>query len=155
MGDHQPFPNCPQGCVVEFSQADLALPDPTPTVTISSIGGANMAFTESGDMWMVTGGGGVPGTPYCFGTPCTNQLVEFTKPQLSTSGSPAPAITINTTAADASGSMFGPYGVAVAPPVTCGSPTSTSRLPSSTASTSCPDRGRPPPGGRSAVPTLR
>ena len=74
-----------------------------------------MAFTKSGDMWMVTGGGGVPGTPYCFGTPCTNQLVEFTKAQLSTSGSPAPAVTISTTAADASGSMFGPYGVAVDP----------------------------------------
>ncbi len=108
-------PSCPQGCVVEFSKADLALPNPTPTVTISSIGGANMAFTESGDMWMVTGGGGVPGTPYCFGTPCTNQLVKFTKHQLSTSGSPTPAVTINTTAADASGSMFGPYGVAVDP----------------------------------------
>ena len=107
--------SCPQGCVVEFSHAELALANPTPTVTISSIGGANMAFTESGDMWMVTGGGGVPGTPYCFGTPCTNQLVEFTKAQLSTSGSPTPAVAINTTAADASGSMFGPYGVAVEP----------------------------------------
>ena len=72
-----------------------------------------MAFTKSGDMWMVTGGGGVPCTPYCFGTPCTPELVEFTKAQLSTSGSPSPAVTISTTASYTSGSMFGPYGVAV------------------------------------------
>ena len=100
---------CLQGCVVEFSRAELATPDPTPTVTISSTGGANMAFTPSGDMWMVTGGG----LPDCYGTPCNNELVEFTKAQLSTSGSPTPAVTISSTALGAAGSLWGPYGVAV------------------------------------------
>ena len=107
--------SCPQGCVVEFSRAELAMTNPTPTVTITSTGGANMAFTESGDMWMVTGGGAAVGTPGCFGTPCTNELVEFTRAQLRRSGAPTPAVTISTTAADASGTMFGPYGVAVTP----------------------------------------
>ena len=107
----QVSPTCLQGCVVEFSRAELALPDPTPTVTISSTGGANMAFTPSGDMWMVTGGG----LPDCYGTPCNNELVEFTKAQLSTSGSPAPAVTISSTAVGAAGSLWGPYGVAVDP----------------------------------------
>ncbi len=107
--------SCPQGCVVEFSRAELAMTNPTPTVTINSTGGANMAFTESGDMWMVTGGGAAVGTPGCFGTPCTNELVEFTRAQLRRSGAPTPAVTISTTAADASGTMFGPYGVAVTP----------------------------------------
>jgi secreted PhoX family phosphatase len=63
-------PSCPKGCLVEFSEAELAQANPTPTVTISSTGGANLAFTPSGDLWMVTGGG-----PNCFGTPCTNELL--------------------------------------------------------------------------------
>jgi hypothetical protein len=58
-------PSCPQGCVVEFSRAELATASPAPTVTISSTGGANMAFTPSGNLWMVTGGG-----PDRYGTPC-------------------------------------------------------------------------------------
>ncbi len=49
--------SCPSGCVVEFSRSELTRPNPTPTVTISSTGGANLAFTRSGDLWMVTGGG--------------------------------------------------------------------------------------------------
>ena len=118
----QVSPTCLQGCVVEFSRAELALPDPTPTVTISSTGGANMAFTPSGDMWMVTLGG----LPDCYGTPCNKELVEFTKAQLSTSGSPAPAVTITSTAVGAAGSLWGPYGVAVDPGVTFGFLTSTS-----------------------------
>jgi hypothetical protein len=102
-------PSCPQGCVVEFSPAELAMANPTPTVTISSIGGANISFTPSGDMWMVTGGGSD-----CYGTPCNNELVEFTKAQLSTSGSPTPAVTISSTdPGSPSGSLYGPYGVAV------------------------------------------
>jgi streptogramin lyase len=103
-------PSCPQGCVVEFSRAELASPGPTPTVTISSTGGANISFTPWGDMWMVTGGGSD-----CYGTPCNNELVEFTKAQLSTSGSPTPAVTINSTEAGPNGSLYGPYGVAVDP----------------------------------------
>ena len=103
---------CPQGCVVEFSKAELAMADPKPTVTISSTGGANLAFTASGDLWMVTGGGPKDD---CFGTPCTNELVEFTKAQLATSGSPTPAVTISSTKVGAAGSLWGPYGVAVDP----------------------------------------
>jgi secreted PhoX family phosphatase len=106
---------CPQGCVVEFSEAELNKANPAPTVTISSTGGANLAFTPSGDLWMVTGGP-VPGS---FGTPGTNELVEFTRAQLSTSGSPTPAVTITSrlisTNVGPLQSMDGPFGVAVAP----------------------------------------
>ena len=101
--------SCPSGCVVEFSRSELTRPNPTPTVTISSTGGANLAFTRSGDLWMVTGGG----APNCFGTPCTNELVEFTNAQLSTSGSPTPAVTITSTNVGSYQSLDGPYGVAV------------------------------------------
>jgi hypothetical protein len=94
--------------VVEFSEAELAMANPTPTVTISSTGGAGLAFTASGNLWMVTGGG-----PDCFGTPCTNALVEFTKAQLSTSGSPTPAVTITSTDVGTYQSLDGPYSVAV------------------------------------------
>jgi secreted PhoX family phosphatase len=106
-----PGSSCPSGCVVEFSAAELAMANPTPTVTISSTGGANIAFTPSGDLWMVTGGGAP-----CFGTPCNNELVEFTKAQLSTSGAPTPAVTISSTdPGSSSGSLWGPYGVAIDP----------------------------------------
>jgi DNA-binding beta-propeller fold protein YncE len=98
--------------VVEFSKAELAMPGPTPTVTISSTGGANIAFTPSGDLWMVTGGGPKDG---CYGTPCNNELVEFTKAQLSSSGSPTPEVTISSTKPGAPGSLWGSYGVAVDP----------------------------------------
>ncbi len=101
---------CPQGCVVEFPRAQLAMTNPTPTVTISSTGGANIAFSPSGDMWMVTGGGSD-----CYGTPCNNELVEFTRGQLSASGSPTPAVTISSTEPGPGGSLYGPYGVAVDP----------------------------------------
>ena len=57
---------------------------------------------------MVTGGG-----PDCFGTPCNNELVEFTRAQLSTSGSPTPAVTISSTNVGTYQSLDGPYGVAV------------------------------------------
>jgi hypothetical protein len=107
--------SCPQGCVVEFSRAELATAKPAPTVTISSTGGANLAFTPSGNLWMVTGGG----APNCFDTPCTNQLVEFTRAQLATSGSPTPAVTISSriisTNVGPRQSLDGPFGVAVAP----------------------------------------
>jgi streptogramin lyase len=94
--------------VLEFSKAELATPDPTPTVTISSSGGAQLVFDSRGDLWMVTGGG-----PDCFGTPCTNEVVELTKAQLSTSGSPAPAVTISSTdPGSPSGSLYGPYSLA-------------------------------------------
>jgi hypothetical protein len=45
----------------------------------------------------------------CYGTPCNNELVEFTRAKLSTSGSATPAVTISST----NGSLYGPYGVAV------------------------------------------
>ena len=101
---------CPEGCVVEFSAADLTTQDPTPTVTLSSTGGAGLIFTPSGDLWMVTGGG-----PDTFGTPGTNDLVEFTKAQLLTSGSPLPAVTIGSTNVGSYQSLDGPYAVAVNP----------------------------------------
>jgi sugar lactone lactonase YvrE len=101
---------CPQGCVVEFSAAELATANPAPTLTISSTGGANLAFTPSGDLWMVTGGG-----PNSFGTPGTNELVKFTRAQLSTSGSPTPAVTITSIDVGPYQSLDGPYGVAIAP----------------------------------------
>jgi streptogramin lyase len=100
---------CPSGCVVEFPKAGLAMAHPAPTVVISSTGGVYMAFTPSGDMWMVTGG---PGQDGCFGSPCTNELVEFAKADLSASGSPLPVVKIGSTAA---GSLWGPYGVAIDP----------------------------------------
>ena len=96
--------------VVEFSKAELAKAKPVPTVTVSSSGGAQLVFDSSGDLWMVTGGG-----PYCFGTPCTNEVVELTKAQLATSGSPKPAVTISSTKAGAAGSLYGPYSLALDP----------------------------------------
>jgi len=93
--------------VVEFSKAELATAKPVPTVTISSSGGAQVVFDASGDLWMVTGGG-----PDCFGTPCTNEVVELTKAQLATSGSPKPAVTISSTKVGAAGSLYGPYSLA-------------------------------------------
>ena len=93
--------------VVEFSKAELTKTSPEPTLTISSSGGAQLVFDSSGDLWMVTGGG-----PDCFGTPCTNEVVELTKAQLSASGSPAPAVTISSTKAGAAGSLYGPYSLA-------------------------------------------
>ena len=93
--------------VVEFSKAELATANPAPTVTISSSGGAQLVFDASGDLWMVTGGG-----PDCFGTPCTNEVVELTKAQLAASGSPTPAVTISSTKAGAAGSLYGPYSLA-------------------------------------------
>lgn len=59
---------------------------------------------------MVTGGG-----PDSFGTPGTNELVEFTGPQLSGSGSPPPAVTISSTNVGTYQSLNGPYAVAVNP----------------------------------------
>ena len=96
--------------VVEFSKAELATTKPVPTVTISSTGGAQLVFDTSGDLWMVTGGG-----PDCFGTPCTNEVVELTKAQLASSGSPTPAVTISSTKAGADGSLYGPYSLAFSP----------------------------------------
>lgn len=93
--------------VVEFSKAELSEANPAPTVTISTSGGAQLVFDSSGNLWLVTGGG-----PYCFGTPCTNQVLEFTQNELSTSGSPAPAVTISSTKSGPSGSIYGPYSLA-------------------------------------------
>ncbi len=93
--------------VVEFSKAELATAHPASSLTISSSGGAQPVFDASGDLWMVTGGG-----PDCFGTPCTNEVVELTKAQLATSGSPKPAVTISSTKAGAAGSLYGPYSLA-------------------------------------------
>jgi len=100
---------CPHGCLFEFSKAGLAMANPKPTVMISSTGGTSPVFTASGNLWMVTGGGPKDD---CFGSPCTNELVEFTKAQLATAGSPTPAVTISSTKVGAAGSLWGPYGVA-------------------------------------------
>ena len=100
---------CPHGCLVEFSKAELAMASPQPTVTISSTGGTSPVFTASGNLWMVTGGGPKGD---CFGTPCTSELVEFTKAQLATSGSPTPAVTISSTKPGAAGSLWAPDGLA-------------------------------------------
>jgi sugar lactone lactonase YvrE len=94
--------------MVEFSKAELAKTNPVPTVTISSSGGAELVFDPSGDLWAVTGGG-----PSCYGTPCTNEVVEFAKSELSTSGSPAPAVTISSTKPGPAGSLYGPYSLAL------------------------------------------
>ncbi len=143
--------SCPQGCVVEFSRAELAMTNPTPAVTITSTGGANMAFTESGDMWMVTGGGAAVGTPGCFGTPCTNELVEFTRP--SSADRAPPRLLLRS--APPPLMPRGPCSALTASPspplVTCGFPISTNPQQSSTASTSFPDRGRLSRCGRSLV----
>ncbi|HXW80067.1 MAG TPA: hypothetical protein VEJ84_11255 [Acidimicrobiales bacterium] len=103
--------------VVEFSKAELAEANPTPTVTISSSGGAQLVFDSQGDLWMVTGGG-----PLCYGTPCTNEVVEFTQSQLAASGSPSPHVTISSNlpgcsiveapSSCAAGSLYGPYSLA-------------------------------------------
>jgi sugar lactone lactonase YvrE len=93
--------------VIEFAKTELATAHPTPTVTISSTGGAQLVFDASGDLWVVTGGG-----PDCFGTPCTNEVVELTKAQLATSGSPSPAVVISSTKPGAAGSLYGPYSLA-------------------------------------------
>jgi hypothetical protein len=94
--------------VVEFSKAALATTDPAPTRIISSSGGGELVFDPSGDLWMVTGGG-----PDCFGTPCTNEVVEFSRAQLAAPGSPTPAVTISSTAPGSpSGSLYGPYSLA-------------------------------------------
>ena len=97
--------------VVEFSRAELPTKHPAPTRTISSSGGAQLIFDASGDLWIVTGGG-----PDCFGTPCTNEVVEFTKAQLSRPGSPTPAVTIRSTVPGSpTGSLYGPYSLAFNP----------------------------------------
>ncbi len=100
---------CPHGCLVEFSKAELATASPKPTVTISSTGGTSPVFTASGNLWMVTGGGPKGG---CFGTPCTNELVQFTKTQLATSGSLTPAVTISSNQSFRRSRVpMGPYGL--------------------------------------------
>ncbi len=93
--------------VVEFSKAELTAADPTPTVTISSSGGAQLVFDSSGNLWMVTGG-----LPGAFGLPGTDEVLEFDKAQLSTSGSPTPAVTISSTNVGAYESLDGPYSLA-------------------------------------------
>ena len=132
--------------LVEFSKAELAKAKPVPTVTISSSGGADPVFTPSGNLWMVTGGGPKGD---CFGTPCTNEVVEFTKAQLARSGSPTPAVTISSTKAGAAGSLWAPTASPSTRLVICGLPTSSSPPRSSTARTSSPRRGRPLPCGSS------
>ena len=93
--------------IVEFSKAELATANPAPTVTISSSGGAQLVFDSTGNLWIVTGGG-----PDCFGTPCTNEVLEFTPAKLSVSGSPSPAVTISPTSVGTHESLDGPYSLA-------------------------------------------
>ena len=96
--------------VVEFPKAELTTTNPTPTVTISSSGGAQLVFDSSGNLWMVTGG-----PPGAFGLPGTDEVLEFAKAQLSTSGSPTPAVTISSTNVGSYKSLDGPYSLAFDP----------------------------------------
>ena len=95
--------------VVEFPKAELTTTNPTPTVTISSSGGAQLVFDSSGNLWMVTGASGA------FGLPGTDEVLEFAKAQLSTSGSPTPAVTISSTNVGSYKSLYGPYSLAFDP----------------------------------------
>jgi hypothetical protein len=75
---------------VEFTPGQLSSSgSPTPSVTISSNSSESLnsplgpAFDASGDLWMAT--------------PGNNTVVEMTPGQLSSSGDPTPAVTLNST----------------------------------------------------------
>jgi hypothetical protein len=65
------------GHIVEYTRADLAQASPGPTVTLS-YGGGGLAFDRSGDLWVING----------------TDVVEFTKDEIATSGSPKPVISL-------------------------------------------------------------
>jgi len=81
-------PNEANNTVVEFTKPELARSgSPVPQVTISANGSATnvnepsgLAFDAAGDLWVVNGG--------------NDTIVEFSRTELSTSGSPAPVRTI-------------------------------------------------------------
>ena len=114
--------------------------NPTPTVTISSTGRANIAFSPSGDMWMVTGGGSD-----CYGTPVTTSWS-------SSPGASSPRRAPPPLPSRSAQPNLAPAGPGTAPtgsPSTqlsgdvWGSPTSTPPLQWSSAGTSFSSRGRP------------
>jgi sugar lactone lactonase YvrE len=72
--------------IVELTRAQLATPNPVPSVTISSASAAlanpfGMAFDRGGNLWVVGNGVG--------------RVFEYTKDQLTRSGSPTPQTTIS------------------------------------------------------------
>jgi streptogramin lyase len=87
------------GALYEFTPAQLSSSGfPTPKVTItdtgaSLLGPAGLAFTASGDLWVVNR--------------ADSSIVEFTPGQLATSGSPTPVATITS---DGSNSLATPTG---------------------------------------------
>jgi len=90
--------------VVEYKKSELAKASPTPSVILSSGPDnalsmpAGLAFGSSGNLWV--------------GNIRANFVTEFTRAELSKSGSPAPRVTIT------NASLFqvaGPYGLAVDP----------------------------------------
>jgi streptogramin lyase len=83
--------------VVEFSRAELTKRIPTPTLTISTGGGANLVFTASGDLWVSWAE--------------SSELVEFTRDELRRSGSPAPAVTISAAIVAGRATLADPYGI--------------------------------------------
>jgi sugar lactone lactonase YvrE len=90
--------------VVEYKKKQLAATSPAPSVTISSGAGmalngpTGIAFDSSGNLWV---------DGYNDGT-----VTEYTKAELSASGSPVPRVTITNAGLFATA---GPYGVAVDP----------------------------------------
>ena len=80
--------------MVEFSKAELAKPDPAPTVTLASYRGSlnyptAIVFDASGNLWV----GDWNTENYSAAT--LGRLVEFTKSQLAKSGDPAPTVSIS------------------------------------------------------------
>ena len=82
------------GTIVEYSRADLAKASPASTLTLSNVGGI-LSFDPSGDLWVSNG---------------STSVAEFTKSQLTRSGTPKPNATLGdsgcTLAIDASGDVW-------------------------------------------------
>jgi len=81
------------GTVVEFSSSQSCATSPSPVVTISlgNYGGIygyvivrGMAFDASGNLWVV----------HSFGSGIPGEVVEYSKTQLATSGSPVPQVVL-------------------------------------------------------------
>ncbi len=90
--------------VVEYKKSELAKASPAPSVIISSSpdqalnGPSGLAFDSFGNLWVDNGG--------------TNTVIEYTKAELSGSGSPAPRVNFTNAALFAAA---GPAGLAVDP----------------------------------------
>ena len=90
--------------VVEYKKSELAKASPAPSVIISSSpdqalnGPSGLAFDSSGNLWVANNG--------------PNTVIEYTKAELSGSGSPAPRVNFTNAALFAAA---GPVGLAVDP----------------------------------------